>query len=72
MKSKHENFVRVTNCITKNNQLPGQIPIISITHLDTGQELAEPLILLTDLEGQFPSVANHQHRYLGNKNVKYK
>ena len=34
------------------------------THLDTGQELAEPLVLLADLEGQLSDVAHHQHRDL--------
>lgn len=34
------------------------------THLHTGQELAEPLVLLADLEGQLPGVAHHQHGHL--------
>merc|ERR1719318_2554734 len=34
------------------------------SNLHTGQELAEPLVLLTDLEGQLPGVAHHQNGHL--------
>ena len=34
------------------------------THLDGSHELAEPLVLLADLEGELPGVAHHQHGHL--------
>ena len=34
------------------------------THLDCREELAEPLVLLADLEGQLSGVAHHKYRDL--------
>ena len=34
------------------------------THLDCREELAEPLVLLADLEGQLSGVAHHKNRDL--------
>ena len=33
--------------------------VATCTHLNTGQELAEPLVILAHLEGQHPGVAWH-------------
>ena len=33
-------------------------------YLDGSHELAEPLVLLADLEGELPGVAHHQHGHL--------
>ena len=36
----------------------------SILYLDCGKELAEPLVLLADLEGQLPGVTHDQDGHL--------
>ena len=51
----------------KNKNVKKECLELRYFYLDAGKELAEPLVLLTDLEGQLPGVTHNKTR-----NLKYK